>query len=318
MLQSLITVIGIVASVGTNSTTLFRAPIKEKKEETTTLTWNGKQNETTSQNNNMLNNVGNYWVNTQYNALASSNAYTIHESSYAHTIYYTENATDYRLMGYYSNSTLQTAIITISQIDVYMGIRNNTINYTQTMNNNLSGTNNVTVEMYISYRTAMASYVGIPVSESIDYVKTKWENIRGLTEQEPLFSQTYQDYNNEITFGADILVNTETTAYVCTIVYFNENAPTTTRNRGYYYFEPNTRTITGSIIAGTATYEYIDIPGLMYTVLTLPFTFISQAFNITIFVGTPYQVNIGALVISIVGALIMIFLIRMILKIWGK
>lgn len=61
-------------------------------------------------------------------------------------------------------------------------------------------------------------------------------------------------------------------------------------------------------------YEVVDLPGLMFTVLGLPFAWMSTAFNLTIYPGTPYEVNFGYLFLGIVGLLIIIFIIRKLLK----
>lgn len=61
-------------------------------------------------------------------------------------------------------------------------------------------------------------------------------------------------------------------------------------------------------------YEIVDLPGLMFTVLGLPFAWMSTAFNLTIYPGTPYEVNFGYLFLGIVGLLIIIFIIRKLLK----
>lgn len=54
-------------------------------------------------------------------------------------------------------------------------------------------------------------------------------------------------------------------------------------------------TLYGTNIIPDGTYEVIDLPGLMWQILTMPFAFVSQAFNLTLFPGTPYQVNISNL-----------------------
>lgn len=61
--------------------------------------------------------------------------------------------------------------------------------------------------------------------------------------------------------------------------------------------------------------DYVDIPGLILTIITLPFSFISQAFNITLFKGTPYAINVSTMLLTIVGGAILIWLIVKIIKI---
>ena len=62
------------------------------------------------------------------------------------------------------------------------------------------------------------------------------------------------------------------------------------------------------------TIEVVDIPGIMFTILGMPFSFIAQAFNLTLFPGTPYQINVANVLFALIVALIVIFIIR---KFWG-
>ena len=77
----------------------------------------------------------------------------------------------------------------------------------------------------------------------------------------------------------------------------------------------NSTTFSFDIIDGytpggnTGNYEVIDLPNVMYTILTMPFSFVSQAFNLTIFPGTPYEVNIGNIILLILTILIVLFLV---------
>ena len=81
-----------------------------------------------------------------------------------------------------------------------------------------------------------------------------------------------------------------------------------------YNYAKNTRIANLNSI-GTATIdnkdvEVIDLPGLLFTILTMPFSFISTAFNLTIFPGTPYQLNISNLVMTLIASLLLIFIIK--------
>lgn len=62
------------------------------------------------------------------------------------------------------------------------------------------------------------------------------------------------------------------------------------------------------------TYEVIDLPGLMFTILGMPFAWFSTAFNLTIFPGTPYAIDIGSLILSLIAGLIAIIVIKIIIK----
>lgn len=75
--------------------------------------------------------------------------------------------------------------------------------------------------------------------------------------------------------------------------------------------------ITGTNIIPSGAYEVVDIPGLMWQILSMPFAFVSQAFNLTLFPGTPYQVNISNLFLSIIGIFVFVWLVGLFLKMKG-
>lgn len=66
--------------------------------------------------------------------------------------------------------------------------------------------------------------------------------------------------------------------------------------------------VTQDIPEGTT--EIIDLPGLMFQILGMPFAFISQAFNLTLFAGTPYAVNVSNLIFFIIAGLIIIIIVK--------
>lgn len=63
--------------------------------------------------------------------------------------------------------------------------------------------------------------------------------------------------------------------------------------------------------------EIIDLPSLIFTIITLPFTFINTAFNLTLFQGTPYQINFANIISLIIGGLILIYIIKLIMQLKG-
>ena len=72
--------------------------------------------------------------------------------------------------------------------------------------------------------------------------------------------------------------------------------------------------ITGTNIIPDGTYEVVNIPGLMFEILGMPFAFVSQAFNLTLFPGTPYQLNIANLFLSIIAILVFVWIIKIFIK----
>ena len=57
--------------------------------------------------------------------------------------------------------------------------------------------------------------------------------------------------------------------------------------------------------------EVVDVRGLMYNILTMPFTFISQAFDVTLWQGTQYAINIGNFIKSILAISAILFIIKL-------
>lgn len=72
--------------------------------------------------------------------------------------------------------------------------------------------------------------------------------------------------------------------------------------------------IFGSYTTAQVVQEIVDIPGMMWEILTMPFAFISTAFNLTIFPNTPYAVNISNLVLTIFGVLVFVFIFKLLIK----
>lgn len=64
-------------------------------------------------------------------------------------------------------------------------------------------------------------------------------------------------------------------------------------------------------VAENANAEIIDLPGMMLHVLSMPWTFISNAFDLTIFEGTPYQINFANIFKGLIAILALMFIIKM-------
>lgn len=70
-------------------------------------------------------------------------------------------------------------------------------------------------------------------------------------------------------------------------------------------------------ISSVSDPSVIDIPGLLFTILTLPFTFFTQAFDLTLFPGTPYAINISDVLLAIICILLLIYIIKLIMSMKG-
>lgn len=61
-------------------------------------------------------------------------------------------------------------------------------------------------------------------------------------------------------------------------------------------------------------YNIIPLDSLIWQILTIPFAFMSQAFDVTIFAGTPYAFNIGNILLGFVSLVVIVGLIMFVLK----
>lgn len=86
-------------------------------------------------------------------------------------------------------------------------------------------------------------------------------------------------------------------------------------NRTWNNATYNTIEISGEYGIPATNQEVIDIPGMMFDILTMPFTFLSIAFNLTLFPGTPYQVNISNLFLAIFGIIVFVAIIKILLNV---
>lgn len=111
--------------------------------------------------------------------------------------------------------------------------------------------------------------------------------------------------------------------FVYLLNYYQEYDPTVypegnwNNNANYLYNQPSVLTGTYSWTVNTDTInniEVIDIPGLLFTILGMPFAFISQAFNLTIFPGTAYELNLTHIFLALIVSGIIIFIIKKVLK----
>lgn len=117
--------------------------------------------------------------------------------------------------------------------------------------------------------------------------------------------------NNENDYIINNIIDTET-YYIVLITTVVQGYPITTANLGY--IEPNSINIKGQGRITEINYEVVDIPNLMFTILTMPFSWYSTAFNLTVFPGTPYALNFGNLILTMVAALTLLYIIKKILK----
>lgn len=72
--------------------------------------------------------------------------------------------------------------------------------------------------------------------------------------------------------------------------------------------------LSGRFAVITDAIEVIDIPTLMFTILTMPFSFVSQAFNLTLFPGTNYQINIARILLTLFAIAVIVIVLLKVFK----
>lgn len=179
--------------------------------------------------------------------------------------------------------------------DIYYEIRNNSSYYTEypaqwtartisTIRNgtitNLHGSKTITINGQMPNQTY---FMAILIQRRLTAVNT--------TETEEVLYGPSEDYELKDNWG------TITNGVVNWAYDYNNSV----RITGYYTPAP--------------VYEVVDLPGMMFNILSMPFTFISTAFNLTLFPGTPYVVHISSLFLVVLGTLIFVFIIK---KVLGK
>ena len=143
-------------------------------------------------------------------------------------------------------------------------------------------------------------------------------NYTKTTTQTQLDNQT--DYVQSYTINKTVSISPRMTNYIVIVLepYVDTQAGTVviggTDQQMYKENGTTALTISGINVIPSGTYEVIDLPSLMFSILTMPFSFISQAFNLTLFPGTPYSINISNLFLAVIGVMIFVFVIKLFLS----
>lgn len=235
----------------------------------------------------------------------------IHTNNYSSNTYYEGNIT---LDNFY-----------IAQITPYYDIDDTDIDLTLRIRFNFNDTTGQTIR-----------YSAIITDDStcIDYINRNDFNANGsligdqywtsLQENLRFFTWIYNDeqsnYNSNTNPYLEIpienqAINKDTTTYVVVYAYTYFSAINIGYNesRQNKFMSVENLNLTATILNYGRAIEIVNIPGLMFDVLTLPFAFISQAFNLTLFPGTPYQVNISNIFLALIGISLLLWVLKIIL-----
>lgn len=266
---------------------------------------------------------------SKYNINKSNNYINIKETTYTQTLQLFSTSAPYKraMINYWYDGTnilYETSTIIITEITTYTGITNNIIDYEISLLNNNYSIEYPEIEAdIIQYKTNndLSEYINqtnyailnnqkaifTDITNNFSYTQTK--NLNEYTIAENANIRTNIQLNNIWkTYMITYIKWVDTTYNELAISMYNGINDLITMDNGEIF---------GSIYTGDG-YEYVDIPNLMFTILTLPFSFISQAFNLTLFPNTPYSINIGNLFLSIVAIILLMWLLQKIIGFFSK
>lgn len=256
----------------------------------------------------------------------NNNYINIRDSSYGNARYRQElqGASWKFVTGQQSNTP--TSMLNVTELTAYQGLAQTkiSIDYCINVPYTYGQQKNVyKIKTYASSNPNFANYIKVGNWNIYDYPRTTFNRIRNdFYYSMELKSETTKEYTtingqtqDFINWKCYVNIEPGVTNYLISYVEMlttELTSPgTSSQDPQVWVWNPGLKTITG-IVLGNINYEYVNIPDIMFNVLTMPFAFISQAFNLTLFPGTPYAVNIGNLLLIIIGVAIMITLLKII------
>ena len=276
----------------------------------------------------LINNyVGNYYSASvsKYNINKSNNYINIKETTYTQTIHWTNN-TDYQIRNYYdyNNVRYETSAVIITEITTYSGITNNTIDYEiSLLNNNYISGNPLIYADIIQYKTNndLSEFINQTNYAILNNQKAIFTDITNNFSYTQTKNINNEEIDEDINITTNIQLNNIWKTYMITYIKWVDDTLEYITTDSFHLnndlITMDNAEIYGNIYTGGG-YEYVDIPNLMFTILTLPFSFISQAFNLTLFPNTPYSINIGNLFLSVVAIILLMWLLQKIIGFFSK
>lgn len=171
----------------------------------------------------------------------------------------------------------------------------------------------VTYTKAITYESAPSNDAVIPLIDEINANQEQQTDLsfNNVVNQTTWTETTKEEFTN-VTNSYNTYIGYHTHIVQQDSYFRNiDNWTTYIENYAYipFYKSANILTVPITVVVSTEQ-EIIDLPGLMIQIISMPFTFITTAFNVTIFPGTPYQVNIGNFILGIIALLTLLFIIK--------
>lgn len=235
---------------------------------------------------------------------------------------------------YWQTAEMTTRSVMIMQIDSYNFNQNTSVNVHTILDISFVGFNNQSFtpknkwllrKIYTNYQNDWSTFINRQITtwtgeRILEEINDPNNNYFFTTQSDliPITSDTKDDnFEVELVPNGKTYIAIEYVPIVEMQEEYDETIALLPTYNDYVDFHTGNWTITGTNIIPSGTYEVIDIGGLMMEILTMPFAFISQAFNLTLFPGTPYQINISNLFLSIIAILVFVWLVGLFLKMKG-
>lgn len=225
-----------------------------------------------------------------------------------------DNGQVIRLVNYTYNGTLKNDLV-----NVYSSNTTTQLRYNANQDFNLINFNNIATTF-----TNNVHYLNVFDSSPYIY-NLEFSTSKGLipsSSTDKYFLSITGTYNNDT---ANLLLNYQLDINSGYLVYYGQPILIAVSDGGSgavgsdidYLTFTITKYTNGVYVPSTPnepTTEIIDMNSLLFTILTLPFAFLSQAFNFTFFEGTPYAFNLSTIILSIISIAILIMIIKLIMS----
>ena len=214
----------------------------------------------------------------------------------------------------------------IMQISPYQTLSNTNAYFTATFKfNEINANLRVSGTLYETTDAKVLQYVNVNNLTNLTTITQAINNLKAISNKTTLtsFSEDFTNgaigvNNGNANFDTPITIDPTKINYLFAELYL------TTLSGIDQQYQPYTPTPTSkglhisnaeitTTIIPQPVQEIVDIPGLMFTILGLPFSFISQAFDLTIFPNTPYQINFSNLFLGFIGIALLLWVLKVIL-----
>lgn len=199
------------------------------------------------------------------------------------------------------------------------GTNQNTTFYTYITQLTSQGITQTKADEYINYTTDQLIANLSTIKTNLDYgISTNTTNYSRPLYYKAQVNQLYQTKIEDINKTTNDPTNERVIyilAKVTTLAQYNKLMTQEPLNKDLFKQTRLTQlNVISTVTIADGSYEVIDIGGLMLQILSMPWSFISTAFNVTLFPGTPYTINVANLAKGIIGICAVLFIVSLFTK----